>query len=197
MGDYFQKLAAPAVARSHATVAARQVRTWLQEQEIIVSEPSDCVLSSLQGYRPGLGWRKAVAPPHDAPPPQDAAHGYVHLTFGTDGVEIVDTPTVYWINMSPDPFGSICPRCGVRCDSAFAKKCILPHIRPWLDGDDTAHVCCPHCGGSAGLLSWRMDGVALAHFGLVFWNWPPIADHFLAALAGQAGSEIITLSGKL
>lgn len=30
MGDYFQKLAAPAVARSDATAAATRVRTWLQ-----------------------------------------------------------------------------------------------------------------------------------------------------------------------
>lgn len=168
------------------------------ERGCSVSEPSDCVLGdTAHGYRPGLGWRKAMAPPHDAPSAQDNADGYVRLAFAINGVEIVDTPTVYWTIWSPGPFEAICPHCGVRCDSAFAEKCILPHIRPWLDGDDTARVCCPQCGGAAGLLSWRMDGVALAHFGLVFWNWPPIADHFLATLAGQAGSEIITLSGKL
>jgi hypothetical protein len=187
MGDSFQSFAAPRIARSQASTVAARVRAWLQDERVICSELSDCVLSRA-GYRPGPVWHKAVAVG------QCAQSGL--LGWAVNGVEIIGAPVIHY-NMDPDPFEATCPRCGHRGSTDFVDSHILTHIETWQSGDDTIIVACPKCASAAGLLAWRINGIALAHFGLVFWNWPPIADLFIATLARHTGSEIITLSGKL
>jgi hypothetical protein len=189
MGDCFQRLAATAVTRSQAGEVAAGVWAWLQEERIICAEPSDCVLGNpAGGYRPGPEWRKAVALGQSAPDEL--------LRWAVNGVEIIDAPVVHCI-MESEPFEAICPGCGAHASPDFVDDHILLHVEAWQNGDDTIVVVCPQCVRAASLLAWRVNGIALAHLGLVFWNWPSIADAFIAILAERTGSEIITLSGKL
>lgn len=189
MSDSFQTFAAPQVVRSQASAVAARVRAWLQDEGIICSALSDCVLGNrAAGHPPGPEWHKAVAVG------QSAQSGL--LGWAVNGVEIIDAPVVHY-SMTSDPFEAICPRCGGHGSADFVNGHILAHIEAWQNGDDTIVVASPKCASAAGLLGWRVNGIALAHVGLVFWNWPPIADLFIATLARHAGSEIITLSGKL
>jgi hypothetical protein len=188
MGDYFQSFAAVDVARADARVVAAKVRAWLQEERIVSAEISDSTLGGQGGYRPGTCWHKAVAPMWNG------ERGW--LTLMTNGVEIIDTPTVFY-TIDDDSLAAVCPHCGADCDGEFVDNRILCHFEAWQAGDDGIVVACPHCAGAAHLLAWRINAIVLAHVGLELWNWPTIADDLVAALTRQTGSKIITLRGKL
>jgi hypothetical protein len=187
MGDWFERLAAPDVTRSDASAAAARVRACFQQERIISAEPSDCALGST-GYRPGSEWHKAVAPAQRV----DASF----LTLAVNGLEIVAAPVVHY-TIDPAPFEAICPTCGARCSSDFVDASLLAHVEAWQRGDDSIGVACPHCAGRSDLLAWRVNHIVLAHLGLVFWNWPRLADRLIADVSRLAGSRIVTLSGKL
>jgi hypothetical protein len=187
MGDRFQRLAAPDVARADASAAAARVTAWFQQERIIGTKPSDCVLGS-KCYRPGPEWCKAVA----AGQREEASF----LSLGVNGLEVVAAPVVHY-TIDPDPFEAICPTCGARCSSDFVDTNLLTHVDAWQQGNDTIGVACPHCACRSDLLAWRINHIVLAHLALVFWNWPKLADGLIAGVSRLAGSHILTLSGKL
>ena len=51
---------------------------------------------------------------------------------------------------------------------------------------------CARCGERTGFNGWRWPvPCAFAELGLRFWNWPPLADAFVADLAAWLGHRLV------
>ena len=183
MGEHFQHVAAPDVARADAAAIAQTVTRWLQHRQIIALELTDCVLSEAGGYGPGDNAALALSPDDNVP------------DLWTNGLEIKVGPTVFYTAYGPTAF--TCPACGATEPEDFFDV-IVQAVDAWMLDEAAGALACPACSVETSLKAWRYDeGWAFADFGLVFWNWPPLAASFLQKLEAVIGSTLVLGDGKL
>lgn len=122
-------------------------------------------------------------------------------SLSTNGLQVTTMRTVFYSSESEQ---IICPRCAATTRLLSDRgqpnenwEKVSEAIGTWHsgDGDDLA---CPGCGRSAGLNEWRWTPPwAFGHFGLTFWNWPPLTDDFVTALSHHLGHRTVRPYGKL
>jgi hypothetical protein len=166
------------VSAERAPELASIIRAWLVREQIVKQEQSDSVLDGT-GHRPGINYRAAIN--------MDEDYDFLHLW--TNGVKIAVDRQVFhaWGN----GIELQCDACGV-CfepdDSWFDAA------RAWFNGDNLASFPCPSCGRRAPLKEWRGPWPwGFGNLGLEFWNWPPLSDSFIRALARKLGHRTIVV----
>ena len=196
MGDYFQHIVDVQVADDTAAGLAARLVAWLVETGVIEAELTDCVLGDL-GHRPGPGYRAAVT---------DAVDDDFLLDGMENGVEVHVERTVFDPSQG-DPTSATCPRCGEvvafidpgpwKLTSEWAAFAEV--LDRWQEGGSSA-VPCPRCGVPVGINDWQWHEwfpMAVGCLGLTFWNWPPLAEEFVAQVAERLGHRVIVIAGKL
>ncbi|MFF4251495.1 hypothetical protein ACFY1L_09825 [Streptomyces sp. NPDC001663] len=196
MGDHFQRIVDVEVSVDEAGPLAARTVEWLVEQGVITRELSDDGVyspSTLEGYRPGPDWQRAVAVPEAAWPPGPlavmAGRDYYVEGQGTDEAD-----------------HATCPRCTSRTVITDYPESFEPDEevwRPFRDAVDAwkatgeADVTCPACGTAVPITEWDFgSGFLLGALAFDFWGWPPLADGFVAELGRQLGHRTEQHTGK-
>ncbi|NMH89589.1 hypothetical protein [Flavivirga algicola] len=181
---------------------SQKIVKWLQSDEIIQSELSDCVLSTKnKGYKPGNKHVDAI--------------GYDEniLSLNTCGVEIKTEREVFNAGAFTAMTKLECPSCntnrfeGITPQDFFTDNCteeqlnlfhtVFPEFDKWSN-NEKASLICPHCSKESSLTDYKTDNsIAFSNFGLTFWNWPDLEKEFLMELKTKIGAEIIRMNGHL
>ncbi|WP_344499375.1 hypothetical protein [Streptomyces enissocaesilis] len=182
MGDAYVWVADLDARPEEAAVLAGRVVDWLEHRGIVRGELTSCLPGDGLGRPPGPHAAHAVT--EDAVP-TGAACGVV--------MEIerrVYTGAGLWT--------ATCPHCGAKTEHADSGPDmwtpswapLFDDLYAWFGGTGPGSGTCVRCGERADFLAWRMDPpVAVAHLGLVLWNWPPPAEPFLTELSGVLGGH--------
>jgi hypothetical protein len=194
VGDYFQHIVDVQVADGAAAGLAVKLVAWLVETGMIESERTDCTLGD-PGHPPGPGYSAAVTEDDD-----------MLLDLSFNGVEVPVGRTIFDPGQG-DPTSATCPQCGEAVAfmdpqsgeltsewAAFAEV-----LDRWQEGGSSA-VPCPRCGVPIGINDWQWHEwfpIAVGCLGLTFWNWPPLAEEFVAQVAERLGHRIVVIAGKL
>lgn len=194
MGDYFQNIVDVDATDDEAGPLGERLLSWLIESGIVADTPSDNVLSADLGYGPGPRIALAVTDPED--------HG---LTLWTNGLHVIDKRHVY----DPGQGGIgpvVCPWCGKRdvlMDPETAETSdrwdeVSEALGRWYKGGD-GELDCVHCRREVTLKEWRWEEpvLALGSLGVRIWNWPPLAEAFVADVARILGHRVVVNGGKL
>lgn len=193
MAEHFQIIADVEAAEDEAPGLAAAIVAWLASDGIIAAEPADCVLGADFGYPPGPRYTTAVTEPVGG------------LGSWANGVEVCTGRQVFsplWGVTGP----VVCPRCGVTVELEDpATGQLAPDwerfsdaLTAWHDGGP-AEVACPLCGQATGFNDWHWDTdwpFAVGFLGFTFWNWPQLAEPFIAQVAGRLGHRVVVTSGK-
>lgn len=155
---------------------ADRVLTRLVDAGIVLAERTDCVLGDVPGgYAPGpAAGSVAMGDPAGFP------------DVWPNGLEIDVGRGAYYGTMREDDRVR-CPHCG----AWLPFETVLDAVEEWLEGGPDALVCA-RCGERTGFNGWRWPvQCAFAELGLRFWNWPPLADAFVADLAAWLGHRLV------
>ncbi|MGW0551092.1 hypothetical protein [Streptomyces altiplanensis] len=182
MGDAYVWVADLDARPEEAAVLAGRVMDWLEHRGIVRSELTNCLPGDELGRPPGP--RAAHAVTED-----------VVAAGAACGVVMEIERRVY---ACADPWTATCPHCGARTEHSdsgpdmwtHAWAPLLDALYAWFGGTGPGSGACVRCGERADFLAWQMDPpVAVAHLGLVLWNWPPPAGPFLAELSEVLGGH--------
>lgn len=194
MGDYFQNVVDVEATDEEAGPLGKRLLRWLIESGIVVDTPSDNVVAAELGYRPGPRYAAAVTAPDD------------RITLWTDnGLHLIDQRDVYHCGQyGVGPV--VCPWCGARDVLEDPETYRMTDrwdelsgtFSRWLNGDD-GELDCLHCRRPVRLKEWRWEEPvwAFGALGVCIWNWPPLADAFVADVARVLGHRVVVNSGKL
>jgi hypothetical protein len=194
VGDYFQNIVDVEATDAEAGPLGERLLHWLVESGIVVSTPSENVLSADVGYGPGPRASVAVTEPDDS-----------MFTLRTNGLHVIAERHIY----DPGQGGIgpvVCPWCADRdvlldpdtyemsdrwddMSGAFSR---------WLNGGD-GELDCLHCRRVVTLTEWRWEepAVAVGSLGVRIWNWPPLAGEFVSDVARLLGHRVVVNFGKL
>ncbi|MFD0684163.1 hypothetical protein [Actinomadura fibrosa] len=159
---------------------ARAVLGRLVDAEIVVPERSDCVLGDVPGgYAPGPSWKAAVT---------GELGGFPDVW--PNGLEIDVGRSAFYGPLggaSSGPDRVTCPECG----AWLPFETVFAEVEEWLEGGPGSLVCA-RCGTRTGFNGWRWPvPCAFAELGLRFWNWPRLADAFVADLRHVLGHRVV------
>jgi hypothetical protein len=101
MGDSFQSIVDPVATEAEAPILAERILAGLVAEQIVVPEPSDCVLG--RGYAPGRLHENAMRTRYEP-----------LLQLQTNGLEIISKRTVF--HNGGLGFELVCHSCGSRCE---------------------------------------------------------------------------------
>ena len=172
MSDYSQSVVFPSVGEEEAERLSNDLLAWLVSQNVLTSAPSDCVLGSSLGYRPGSNYVVATGEPDE-----------VLLQLWTNGAEFSNKRTVF--DAGGNGFSLACRSCGV----AFGN---LPRwgdaVNEWLSSAGEGHLTCPACAAARPVEEWLYDPpYGFASLGITFWNWPSLNEGFVQELSARVG----------
>jgi predicted RNA-binding Zn-ribbon protein involved in translation (DUF1610 family) len=181
MSDSFQVLVAQELTPEAAEQKAGEVVQWMIAQGVIVPERSDCVLESDSGHPPGPGASRAHA------------RGHRLVWLRTNGVTVSTGRRVF--HAGDNGIGLECSACG---DAFEPGEEWTEAVARWFEGDDYVQFMCPTCGQALPLQEWEGERRwAFGYLGITFWNWPPLAESFVKALATHIASPITVVLGRL
>lgn len=155
---------------------ARAVLGWLVGAGVVVAERTDCVLGDVPGgHAPGPAARTIVT---------GDLGGFPDVW--PNGLEVdVGRSAFYGTVREDDPV--TCPHCA----AWLPFETVLPEVEEWLEGGPDSLVCA-RCGARTAFNAWRWPApCAFAQLGLRFWNWPPLANAFVAELARRLNHRLI------
>ncbi|WP_131737882.1 hypothetical protein [Actinomadura roseirufa] len=155
---------------------ARGILAWLVEAEVVVAEPTDCVLGDVPGgYAPGPSCGSIVV-----------GGGGRFPDVWPNGLELDVGRSAFYGPVAGDTRVT----CS-NCDAWLPFEAVLPVVEEWLEGGPDALVCAC-CAVRRGFNEWLWPvPCAFAELGLRFWNWPPLADAFVADLARRLGHRLV------
>jgi len=152
------------------------VRLWLLDEGIIsadVRTPPEGVT-----FLPGPRFTRAIGPEYAT-------------SEGIDGVIVEAGRRVF--DSGGNGIELTCASCGstfavdFHGDAAWTEA-----VEAWQAGADDAQFACPSCGTPRRLVEWRGPRPwAFGHLGIAFWNWPPLLDEFVDAVAARLGHQIV------
>lgn len=187
---------------SNPTEISNRVIEWMQTNEFIETEKSDCILSTKdKGYKPST--RHSIAIGYD----EDI------LKLSTCGVEVKTEREVFNAGAFTAMTKVECPNCkknrfeGITPQDFFTDNCtkeqmdlfyaVYPEFENWVN-NKPATLTCPHCTVDHNVEKYGYDdSLAFSNFGLTFWNWPDLTASFLEELQSVVGSEIIRMNGRI
>ena len=190
MSEWFQTIVDVEATAAQAPALAAATLAWLIDEDIVLPEATDCVLTDT-GHAPGRSYASIVT----APDP--------HLrTLRTNGLRVITDRTVFW---SAGIEQIVCPHCawvirftiGHHSGPDENWEAVSKTIGVWYDTGQTAH-CCPSCQRMVPLNDWCWQPQwGFGYLGFKFWNWPPITDEFAATLSSRLGHRTVRTHGKL
>jgi predicted RNA-binding Zn-ribbon protein involved in translation (DUF1610 family) len=181
VSDSFQVLVAQELGPWAAEQIAPAVIDWMVAQGVIVPERTDCVLDSDLGHAPGPGASRAHEPRHKL------------VWLRTNGVTVSTGRRVF--HAGQNGISLECPACA---DALEPGEEWPEAVGRWVAGDDGASFMCPTCGQDISLQDWEGEWRwAFGHLGITFWNWPPLSESFIQALATYIRSPLTVVLGRL
>jgi hypothetical protein len=185
MGEGYVWVADADARPEDAEALAGRVVHWLEEQGVVASELTHCLLGDELGRAPGPRYAHALTE-DDGTLTQTEANG----------VSVDIERRVY---VCADIWTARCPHCGARTEESAADghgrwsdewQPLLDALYAWFGGDGPDHASCVRCQGQAAFLDWNFTPpVAVAQLGLTFWNWPMLREAFLAELSAVLGGH--------
>ncbi|MGW7198561.1 hypothetical protein [Streptomyces chryseus] len=183
MGDAYVWVADVDARPEEAATLAGRVMDWLEGRGVVRGELTNCLLGDELGRAPGPHAARAVTE-GEAPPGSGAC-----------GVAMEIERRVY---MGADVWTATCPVCGAGTEPADggpdmwtrAWAPLVDDLYAWFGGTGPASGACVRCGERSDFAAWAITPpVAVAHLGLVLWNWPQPAERFLAELSVVLGGH--------
>ena len=139
MGDSYQTILDIKISQEDATEKAEQIRGWMINKGIILSELSDCVLGEEGGYPPGTEYSQIT---------KGRSELVAELTV--NGVEI-SAQREYAHGMI-DEHTIKCNHCGAVSETP--EEC-FEGIGRWLEGEDEPLISCPACNVAKPYNEWE------------------------------------------
>ncbi|UII20722.1 hypothetical protein [Fulvivirga ligni] len=179
-----------------------KVIQWMQSNEFIETELTNCIMSTKnKGYKPGKKHIDAIGYDEDI------------LKWTVCGVEIRTEREVFNAGAFTAMTKMECPNCarnrfeGITPQDFFTDNCtkeqlklfhsVFPEFDNWTIHEN-ATLTCPHCGRITNIEEYKIDNsLSFSNFGLTFWNWPDLTNHFLEQLKSVVGTEINRINGHL
>jgi predicted RNA-binding Zn-ribbon protein involved in translation (DUF1610 family) len=158
---------------------AEPMRAWLVAEGVVAPGPAR------GGGRdaPGPRWTRATGPGADP--------GF--LGVDPNGVEVVAERRVW--DAGENGIALRCASCGEAFEPGEEWSVA---VGAWAEGDGAAAFGCPRCGASASLQDWRGDWPwGFGALGIQFWNWPPLSQEFVTALAARLGHRVVVVRSRL
>ena len=182
MGDWFQTIVDPEATEGEAAELADSVLRWLIEEQIVVSQRSNCTLGDA-GYAPGTCYTKATGSPEEH-----------FLSLWTNGLELVSKRSVF--DNGGFGFDIVCASCGGRFEPP--KGLWADAAGEWFDRSGPGLLACPGCRAVRAITEWRHDPpLGFANLGFTFWNWPAVTDAFVRAIGERLGHRVFVVAGKI
>ncbi|MEV8311406.1 hypothetical protein AB0P36_29730 [Streptomyces flavidovirens] len=182
MGDAYVWVADLDARPEEAAVLAGRVMDWLEHRGIVQGELTNCLPGDELGRAPGPHAARAVT--------EDEVTSGAACGVGMEIERRVYVCAGLWT--------ATCPACGATTEPADrgpdmwtrAWAPLLDDMYAWFGGTGPGSGACVRCGERSGFPAWTIDPpVAVAHLGLVLWNWPPLAEPFLAELSAVLGGH--------
>jgi hypothetical protein len=214
LSDHAQIVVDTEVSAEQAPELANIVRAWLVREQIIRQEESDSVLGDT-GHRPGINCQAAIridpdgkarlqrllgaamVSPAWSAALEEAIGGPAYqesfLGLSTNGVEFAVGRRVF--DAGGNGIELQCDACGVSFepDDLWSDA-----VGAWFSGDDLVSFPCPSCGQQALLTEWRGPWPwGFGNLGIAFWNWPPLSDDFIHAIARKLGHRTVLVRRHL
>jgi hypothetical protein len=170
-----------------AQALSADIVRWLIDERIIEDRLCDGCLGKGVCYRPGPRFMQACGGIES-----DVANGN-YAAFSdmvTNGMRVVVGRDAILNNQGE--FGPVpCPRCAAQ----------VPIDDFWSAGSDwhegkTDTMQCRHCGQASILPQWIHPDAGFIMLAFEFWNWPPLSDAFVEAIAQRLGHQISVIVGK-
>ena len=181
---------------------SQKILKWLQSNEIIESELSDCIMTMKnKGYKPGnkhidvIGYDENI------------------LRLQVCGLEIKTEREVFNAGAFTAMTKLECPNCntnrfeGITPQDFFTDNCteeqlkrfdtVFPEFDKWSN-NEKATLICPHCSTESNLIDYKTDSsIAFSNLGFTFWNWPDLKEEFILELKSEIGTDIIRMNGHI
>ena len=191
MGDSYQTLAFPNVARERAEACSSSVTDFLVERGIISAEKAFSQGYSCAYHSPG-------------PRAEAVTDG---TSFGSGEVVVITEKTVFHTSGNGPP-EFMCPGCDRRLRDGYAEpgqqdgeafvERWIECVEKWWDSEsgEAEEVCCPQCGYSERFDLWPCEYTwAFGHCGIRFSNWPPLRADLIERLQHVTGEKIVWVCG--
>ncbi|OEJ24044.1 hypothetical protein AR457_05760 [Streptomyces agglomeratus] len=187
MGDAYVWVADVDARPEEAAVLAGRVMDWLERRGIVRSELTNCLTGDELGRAPGPYAARAVT--------EDEVTAGGVTADGVCGVGMEIERRVY---VCAGFWTATCPACGATTEPAErgpdvwtrAWAPLLDDLYAWFGGTGPGSGACVRCGERAEFTAWAIEPpVAVAHLGLVLWNWPPLGESFLDELSAVLGGH--------
>lgn len=171
MGEHAVKLVEISLTAAEARSRAVAVTSWLLDREVIVPNTARDEVMAPSEFRAG-------------PRCSDAAlEAERWVGGGHTGVDVVAQRVVHHAIANYEP--PTCPHCSAAAIDFDDHHAL---IEPWLYDRVEASVLCVTCGRST--LAGDLEGhwsFQIGDLAVVFHNWPPLADGFVAELGALMG----------
>jgi hypothetical protein len=183
VGEYFQTIADLDAQETAAQACVELIRSRLVALNIIVAEPTDCVLGDTLGHAPGRSYFLAV----DQPEP-------LLSELRTNGVAFVAKRTVFY-SCGVDDITLVCAACAGRFVAGDSWRAAIDE---WYANHGAGMLACSLCGAKAAIPEWQhKPPFAFGNLGITFWNWPPLRQKFIDDVAALLDHRVRLVYGKL
>jgi hypothetical protein len=179
MGEYFQRIVDLQASDEEADELGASVLAWLVDSGVVEATDRDYHDWPGGGYAPGPCYETAVVEPREE----------LDLRWN-NGLHVITGRTVFY---SDGVDAIACPA----CQTAVAWGQLSDAIDEWYAaGAGTRR--CGGCGRVMGLNDWRWQPPwGFGYLGFEFWNWPPLAQGFIAEVGRRLGHRTVLVAGKL
>jgi hypothetical protein len=152
---------------------ATEILNWLVSRDIVKSVQSDCVLGSDKGYAISNGAKQVCADPNSLP-----------FDLTTNGLELVINRQIFHTGENGIE-KLICPSCNQDISN-----------EDWEFFDDWSEeknddLTCPICNVSTNIHKYSFSPQwGFSNLAFTFWNWPPLADSFIAEFKDKLNCDV-------
>ena len=151
----------------------KQILKWLVSLDVVKSTPSDCILSSSNGYPISEGAKLVTKEPE-----------YLPYELGVNGLEIITERHVFYAGEN-GLTALICPNC--KQDIANEDWDFLSE---WGDNQSN-NITCPLCNVATDIHQFMfLPNWGFSDLGITFWNWPPLTDKFVEGFRQKLNCDV-------
>lgn len=152
---------------------AKEILDWLVSKDIVKPTPSDCILSSNNGYAISDGAKRVTEYPDDLP-----------FDLTTNGLEIITERQVFHTGENGMD-ECICPNCNKDIASED-----WDFFNDWAE-QKSNNLTCPLCSIATDIHQFTFSPEwGFSDLGFTFWNWLDLTDEFTSEFKQKIGCEI-------